>query len=346
LVTERITISDVARAAGVSKQTVSRVLNDKGELAPDTRARVLSVIRELGYRPNVAARSLLTGRTFTLGLVIPDLRNPFCIDIASGVHAAAQQAEYHVLLYDTSESPELEAQSVRLLHERRVDGVILCSSRLPDSRLATLIQGIGPVVLVNRWASGLDVTQIGSDYVDGMALATRHLIDLGHRRIGMVTLASETVNAEAKLRGYQQAMAQAGLPLSPDLVAHGANSIEGGVLAADRLLDQPDRPTAIVSYGDAMAIGVLHACHRRGLTVPDDVAVIGFGGSEITGFLNPPLSTIMIENCAMGYQAVRLLLDRVGAPDVPSARIRTEPRLIARASTVATAQRPAAPGER
>src|SRR5437667_12161930 len=100
--TDRLTISDVARAAGVSKQTVSRVLNDKGELSPNTRARVLQVIRELGYRPNVAARSLLTGRTFTLGLVIPDLKNPFCIDIAGGVHAAAQEAEYHVLLYDTS----------------------------------------------------------------------------------------------------------------------------------------------------------------------------------------------------------------------------------------------------
>jgi LacI family transcriptional regulator len=333
LATERLTISDVARAAGVSKQTVSRVLNDKGELAPDTRARVLSVIRELGYRPNVAARSLLTGRTFTLGLVIPDLRNPFCIDIAGGVHAAAQEAEYHVLLYDTSESPELEAQSVRLLHERRVDGIILCSSRLPDTRLAALIQGVGPVVLVNRWANGLEVTQIGADYVQGMALATRHLIDLGHRRIGMVTLASDTANAQAKLHGYQQAMEQAGLPVSSSLVSRGSNSIEGGVLGADWLLDQPDPPTAIVSYGDAVAIGVLHACHRRGLRVPDDVAVIGFGGSEITAFLNPPLSTILIENRAMGYQAVRLLLDRVGTPEVPSALVRTEPRLIARAST-------------
>lgn len=331
--TDRVTISDVARAAGVSKQTVSRVLNDRAELSPDTRERVLHVIRELGYRPNVAARSLLSGRSFTLGLVIPDLKNPFCVDIADGVQAAAREAEYHVLLYDTSESVELEAQSVRLLHERRVDGIILCSSRLPDDRLAELIQGVGPVVLVNRWANAPDVTQIGADYVQGASLATRHLLELGHRRIGVLTLAVETANSQAKLRGYQEAMQQAGLAVTPSLVARTTNSTEGGVAGADWLLDQADPPTAIVSYGDAVAIGVLHACHRRGLRVPEDVAVIGFGGSEITAFLEPPLSTVQIENRAMGYQAVRLLLDRVGAPAAAASLVRTEPRLVVRAST-------------
>jgi LacI family transcriptional regulator len=341
--TVRLTISDVARAAGVSKQTVSRVLNQKAELSPDTRERVLRVIRELGYRPNVAARSLLSGRTFTLGLVIPDLKNPFCTDIAGGVHAAAQEAEYHVLLYDTSESVELEAQSVRLLHERRVDGIILCSSRLPDARLAELIQGVGPVVLVNRWAHAVDVTQIGADYVQGAFLATRHLLELGHRRIGVLTLATETANSQAKLRGYQEAMQQAGLALTPSLVARTTNSIEGGVAGADWLLDQEAPPTAIVSYGDAVAIGVLHACHRRGLGVPGDVAVIGFGGSEITAFLNPPLSTVLIQNREMGYQAVRLLLARVGVADAAPALVRTEPRLVVRASTTSETVRPRQP---
>jgi LacI family transcriptional regulator len=331
--TDRVTISDVARAAGVSKQTVSRVLNDRSELSPDTRERVLGVIRELGYRPNVAARSLLSGRSFTLGLVIPDLKNPFCIDIADGVQAAAREAEYHVLLYDTSESVELETQSVRLLHERRVDGIILCSSRLPDDRLAETIRGVGPVVLVNRWANAPDVAQIGADYVQGASLATRHLIELGHRRIGVLTLAVETANSQAKLRGYRQAMQQAGLAVTPNMIARTTNSIEGGVAGADWLLDQEERPTAIVSYGDAVAIGVLHACHRRGLKIPDDVAVIGFGGSEITAYLEPPLSTVQIENREMGYQAVRLLLDRVGSAAAAPALVRTEPRLIVRAST-------------
>lgn len=340
--TDRVTISDVARAAGVSKQTVSRVLNDRSELSPETRARVRRVIQELGYRPNVVARSLLSGRSFTLGLVIPDLKNPFCIDIADGVQAAAREAEYHVLLYDTSESVELEAQSVRLLHERRVDGIILCSSRLPDDRLAELIEGVGPVVLVNRWASTADVAQIGADYVEGAALATRHLIDLGHRRIGVLTLAAETANSRAKLRGYQEAMRQAGMGLSPDLVALITNSIDGGVTGANWLLDQADPPTAIVSYGDAVAIGVLHACHRRGLRVPEDVAVIGFGGSEITAFLEPPLSTVQIENREMGYQAVRLLLERVGTTTSAPTVVRTEPRLVVRASTAPTGARPVA----
>jgi LacI family transcriptional regulator len=341
--TDRVTISDVARAAGVSKQTVSRVLNDKAELSADTRERVLHVIRELGYRPNVAARSLLSGRTFTLGLVIPDLKNPFCIDIAGGVHAAAQEAEYHVLLYDSSESVELEAQSIRLLRERRVDGIILCSSRLPDDRLAALIQGVGPVVLVNRWAHDVGVTQIGADYVQGAYLATRHLLELGHRRIGVLTLSVETANSQAKLRGYQDAMQEAGLPVTPDLIARTTNSIAGGVDGADWLLDGPDAPTAIVSYGDAVAIGVLHACHRRRLAIPHDVAVVGFGGSEITAFLEPPLSTVQIQNREMGVRAVRLLLDRIADPLAPPALIRTEATLIARASTVQETVHPRQP---
>ncbi|HEX9016981.1 MAG TPA: LacI family DNA-binding transcriptional regulator [Chloroflexota bacterium] len=330
---KRCTIADVARAAGVSKQTVSRVLNNKGELSAATRERILAVIDELGFQPNAAARSLLTGRTYTMGLVVPDISNPFFTDIAAGVRDAARDYGYHVVLYDTGDAPDVEAQSIRLLHERRADGLIICSSRLTDDHLAALLQGVGPVVLVNRWVNGLDVSQIGADYVKGAALATNHLIELGHRRIANITLARETPNSLAKFEGYRKAMEEAGLGVDPSLVAYSQSSLQGGVKAGNELLGRPQRPTAIVAYSDPVGIGAMHACRHWGVSVPENMAVIGFGGNEISTVVNPPLSTVFIANFQMGRRAVELLLQRVADPATPAVQEETETHLIIRAST-------------
>ena len=335
---KRCTIADVARAAGVSKQTVSRVLNNKGELSAATRERILAVIKELGFQPNAAARSLLTGRTSTVGLVVPDVNNPFFVDIAKGVHDAAREKGYHVLLYDTCDSPDLEAQSIRLLSERRADGLIICSSRLSDGRLASLLKGVGPVVLVNRWVKGLDVTQIGADYVKGAALATNHLIESGHRKIAAVTLTVETPNSRAKLEGYSKAMDEAGLGVHADLIAYAQSSLQGGVNAGNDLLGRAQRPTAIVAYSDPVGIGAMHACRHWGVSVPENMAVIGFGGNEIAGVVNPPLSTVFIPNFEMGHRAVELLLERVADRSIPAVVEETEAHLIIRASTMIGAE--------
>ncbi|MCL4535355.1 MAG: LacI family transcriptional regulator [Bacteroidetes bacterium] len=329
----RCTIADVARAAGVSKQTVSRVLNNKGELSAATRERILAVIKELGFQPNAAARSLLTGRSYTIGLVVPDIGNPFFVDIAGGVRDAAREQGYHVLLYDTGDSPEVEAQSIQLLHERRADGLIICSSRLSDERLASLLMGVGPVVLVNRWVKAVDVPQIGADYVKGAWLATNHLLELGHRRIAAITLKVETPNSRAKFEGYRKAMEEAGLGVDPDLIAYSRSSLQGGVEAGNDLLGRPQRPTAIVAYSDPVGIGAMHACRHWGMSVPENMAVIGFGGNEISTVVNPPLSTVFIRNFEMGRRAVELLLERVADSRSPQVVEETEAHLIIRAST-------------
>ncbi len=329
----RYTIADVARAAGVSKQTVSRVLNNKGELSAATRERILAVIKELGFQPNAAARSLLTGKTYTIGLVVPDIGNPFFVDIAGGVRDAARDQGYHVLLYDTGDSPEVEAQSIRLLHERRADGLIICSSRLSDERLASMLKGVGPVVLVNRWVRGLDVSQIGADYVKGASLATNHLLELGHRRIAVVTLATETPNSRAKFEGYRKAMEEAGLDVDSDLIAYSQSSLQGGVKAGNELLGRTPRPTAIVAYSDPVGIGAMHACRHWGVPLPEGMAVIGFGGNEISTVVNPPLSTVFIANFQMGRRAVDLLLERVVDGGAPARVEETEANLIIRSST-------------
>lgn len=330
---KRLTIGDVARAAGVSKQTVSRVLNQRGEISPQTRERILKVIDDLGYRPNAAARSLHSGRTSTIGLVIPDITNVFFVDIGQGVQGAAREQKYHVLLYDTSDNPEVEEESLRLLHERRADGIIICSSRLSDQRLAQILEGVGPVVLVNRWVEGLDVTQIGADYVRGMYMATRHLADLGHRRIAAITLSTETANSQAKLKGYLLGMERAGLPVSPDLIVRTESSVKGGINAGIELLSREERPTAVVAYGDPVALGVMHSYHKQGLSIPGDLAIVGFGGSEVAEISNPPLSTVFIPNYEMGRQAVELLARRIEHEDTPTNVIRTEPRLLVRSSS-------------
>lgn len=324
---------DVARAAGVSKQTVSRVLNGKDDVAEETRERVQEIIAALGYQPNASARSLLSGRTSILGLVVPDITNPFFIDIVKGVQGAAEEKGYYVLLYNTGDSYESEAQSVQLLGERRADGMIMCSSRLSNERLTALLRGVARVVLVNRWVEGLDVPQIGADYTQGVRLAVAHLVERGHRRIGIITLNTETANSRAKLQGYYEAMAEFGLPIEPALTARTISSIRGGFEAASELLGREDRPTAIVAYSDATGLGVLHACHHRGLAVPDEVAVIGFGGSEVAAFANPSLSTVAIPNHHMGRRAVDLLLERIGARARPAPRILTDAQLVLRAST-------------
>lgn len=334
----RCTIADVARAAGVSKQTVSRVLNNKGELSPSTRERILGVIKELGFQPNAAARSLLTGRSYTIGLVVPDIGNPFFVDIAGGVRDAAREHGYHVLLYDTGDSPEVEAQSIQLLHERRADGLIICSSRLSDERLASLLKGVGPVVLVNRWVKGVDVSQIGADYVKGAALATNHLLELGHRRIAVVTLEVETPNSRAKFEGYRKAMEEAGLGVDPTLIAYSQSSLQGGVKAGNDLLGRAQRPTAIVAYSDPVGIGAMHACRHWGVSVPENMAVIGFGGNEISTVVNPPLSTVFIANFQMGRRAVDLLLERVADRSAPAVVEETEANLIIRSSTTIGAE--------
>ena len=326
-------ILDVARAAAVSKQTVSRVINGRYDVADSTRIRVQQVVAELGFRPNASARSLLTGRTSILGLVVPDITNPFFIDIVRGVQSAAEEKGYHVLLYNTGDSYDSEAQSVQLLGERRADGIIMCSSRLSDERLTELLHGVARVVLVNRWVEDLQVPQIGADYTRGVRSSVEYLVNHGHRRIGIITLETETANSQAKLRGYREAIAEAGLPVTPNLIARTVSSISGGFAAAVALLERSEPPTAIIAYSDATGLGVLHACHHRGLSVPGDLAVIGFGGSEVAAFANPSLSTIAVPNYQMGRMAVDLLLERVDGKGVTAPRIVTEPQLILRGST-------------
>jgi LacI family transcriptional regulator len=328
------TIRDVARTAGVSRQTVSRVLNNRAAITPETRQRVLDVMERLGYRPNANARSLTGKRTQAVALALPDITNPFFTELATAVQAAAQEFGYHVFLCNAGETPDRELTSLGLLEEQRADGLILCSSRLPEDTLRRLAAQERPVVFVNRRLDASGAVLVRADYARGGYLAARHLLDRGHRSVAAVTLLTETANSQEKLGGYFQALREAGITADPALISRGPSHVNGGYDAAMRLLQPPRRATAVFVYSEAMAIGVLRACDVLGLRVPDDVAVVAFGGGRLSAMVHPPLSAIQLPLADMGRRAFTMLAQLIAGEVPDPQQVVIDPTLVIRESSV------------
>jgi LacI family transcriptional regulator len=328
----RVTMADVAREAGVSSMTVSRVINNKGEVCPVTRQRVQEIIERLGYRPSGIARGLATQRTGTLGLVVPDVANPFFSDVARGVEHVAYAEGYNTFLCNTEEDPHRELAVLKSLEEKRVDGLVLCSSRLDDGELRAVVARHPTVVLVNRRLEGDRVRSVLVDDETGGRLATQHLLQAGHRAVGF--LAGPTVSHSGRQRaeGYRAALAAAGLPYNPAWVRHCSPVVEGGQEAARELLTAHSELTALVCYNDLVAVGALQACADLGRQVPGDVAVVGYDDIPLSALVTPPLTTCRVPRYELGVQAVRLLLDQIdGCPDECD-EIVLRPELTVRAS--------------
>ncbi len=328
------TIDDVARRANVSRQTVSRVLNEKGEIAAATRARIQHVIDELGYRPNLLARSLITRTTHTFGLVVPDISNPFFPEIARGIKERAHTDGYQMLLAHTSEDPMQEVESLRQFRERRVDGVIVANSRLDNVTLADAVRGIGPVVLTNRTLSGGYGSVMWTGYRLGARLATEHLVGLGRRRIGYVDAEPPTTAGKERFLGYRDAIGAAGVAFDERLVARGPATGGGGYAAANELLALPEPPSAIFVYNDTMAVGVLRACLQADRSIPHDVAVVGFGGAPLSAWVTPSLTTVEVPLYEIGRAAAEALLRMLQEEPPQTRSIPIDPVLVVRESSV------------
>jgi LacI family transcriptional regulator len=327
-----VTIEDVARRANVSRQTVSRVLNAKGELSPTTRARVQAAIAELGYRPNLLARGLITRTTHTIGLVVPDISQPFFPEIARGIQEHAHAAGYQMLLAYTAEQPMQEVESLHQLREQRVDGVIVANSRLDADTLRRALADLRPVVLTNRALQGYG-SVVWSGYESGARRLTEHLLARGHVRIGYLNSEPATTAGAHRFRGYVSALLEAGLGLDDRLLATAAPTPEGGASATRRLLALPEPPTAIVAYNDIMAVGALHACQAAGRRVPRDVAVVGFGDAPLAAWLTPPLTSVQVPLYRIGREAADLLLGMLRGEPPRTVTVDLEPVLVVRASS-------------
>jgi LacI family transcriptional regulator len=329
----RVTMADVAREADVSLMTVSRVVNEKGEVSPTTRQRVLEVIEQLGYRPSAIARGLATQRTGSLGLVMPDVANPFFSDVARGAEHVAYAEGYNIFLCNTDEDPQRELSVLQSLEEKQVDGVVLCSSRLDDDELEAALAHHPAGVLVNRRLERDGVVgSVLSDDETGGRLATQHLLQAGHRAVGFLAgpLASRSGHQRAK--GYRAALAAAALPHNPDWTRHCSPVVQSGRETARHLLTAYPELTAMFCYNDLVAVGALQACADLGRQVPDDLAVVGFDDILLAALVIPPLTTCRVPRYELGAQAMRLLLDQINGCHDECTKIVLQPELIVRAS--------------
>lgn len=301
-----VTILDVARQAGVSPATVSRVLNRSSHAVSETiRRRVVAVARRLRYSPNLLARSLLKRETSAIGVLVPDVSNPYYAVILRGIEDGAGATGRAVVVCNTDRRRDKLRSYLRALLERRVDGLVIAGGTVRADDLRG-IKPLPPAVVVGRHPVRLPSVRV--DNVGAAAEVTRHLIELGHQRIGFLAGPATSWTARDRLVGYRRALREFGVPTRPEAVVRGEFSLEGGLRGASQLLGLPDPPTAIVASSDQMAVGALRAIHAHGLRVPEDVSVVGFDDSPLASYVVPALTSVAIPMYEIGRQALLLLL--------------------------------------
>jgi len=306
------TIRDVAREAGVSVATVSRVLNDSGPVRDSTRTRVRDVARRLHFSPNTTARSLSTRQTKTLGVLLPDVYGEFFSEIMRGIDQQAQQRGFHVLLSGAHNRPgEVEA-AVHAMRGR-VDGLILMAAELDLEVLERSLPERVPAVLINADHDASRFDTINIDNYGGAAAMTAHLLELGHRGISMIGGSARNRDASERQRGFIDTLQRAGITPRPEWLVAGDFTEASGYAAAETLLTAEKRPTAIFAANDSMAVGVLSAVRNAGLRVPEDVAVVGFDDVPIAKYVNPALTTVRVAISALGACAAERLFETIRA---------------------------------
>jgi LacI family transcriptional regulator, galactose operon repressor len=336
----RITAKDVAAHVGVSRTTVSYVLNNVKEanISEETRQRVFAAAEELGYVPDAAAQALASGRTQTIGLMLP----------ASQPHPQASSTHYRIieglleiaqqfgvrLLVDSVRETQNTHSYVNLARNKRIDGLILSDLRVDDQALSQLVNDTFPVVLLGR-LPGVKVSSVEFDNRSGARSAVDHLVAQGHTRIGLITHAPATfTGARERISGYRDSLAEHGITFDERLVRYGDYSMESGFAAAMSLLDSGIPPTALFVTYDGVAMGVLAALHKRGVSVPDDIAVVGFDDNPLARFTIPALTTVRLSFEEMGRLAGKMLLDLILNNAKPGRQVLLETELIVRDSSV------------
>lgn len=334
-----VTLKELAARAKVHPSTVSRVANNDPNLriAPATRSRIEALLRETEYQPNGVARGLKLRQTMVLAVVIPDITNPFFAGLFRGIEDGATPRGYQVLLCNTDGSPERQRSHLQSLIARRVDGVILASTFLKDPVVHWLRNHRTPYVLVNRFSDEDADPFVGSDDVTGAMLATQHLIGLGHVRIGHLAGQPTISTGVLRRQGYEAALADAGLAADPELLVESGFVEEGGAHAVERLLDLKNPPTAIFAVTDLTAIGAYDVARKRGLRIPEDVAIVGYNDIPLAGLLIPGLTTVHVPIHEFGRVASGLLLEQIDTGELAPRRVVFAPELVVRGSTSAGA---------
>jgi LacI family transcriptional regulator len=325
---------DVAHAAGVSTATVSRTLNGTGQVAPATRLRIAEAVRLLGYRPNSIARSLAISATRTLAILLPDITNPFFPALVKGAQLCCERRGYTLMLCNTGGAAAQEARYVDVLIGKHADGLLLVGFVSGQSVLSELTaRGIGVVVL-DREVPLPGVSCVRVDHRAGARAATAHLLELGRRRVAHVTGPAGLDVSVHRLQGYRDALVEAGVPFDPDLVAEGDFTAEGGHHAVERLLAGGTGLGGLFCSNDVTAIGALAALQEHGLSVPGDVAVVGFDDVSAAAYTVPPLTTVGQPTYEIGRIGADLLIDALELPGTEPRTVTLQGTLVVRGSTV------------
>ena len=335
-----VTIKDIAKIAGVSHTTVSRALHDSSVLAPDTIKRIKKIANEQGYLPSAVARGLKTRQSRALGVIVSSIADPFWGEVLTGIDDTLHAAGYSLIVAASRRDNQREKEIVRLMGERRVDGIILCSPPFNAEHGRSLQEYGLPIVVVNNQSAEDFLYSIYNDNEYGIRQVVRHLVDLGHRRIAFLGNRQGGRTTQERENGFRAEMHDAGLPIPDAYVCTGPDSTpQGGLNGAQCLLALPERPTGIVCYNDHMAIGVYSALYHAGLSVPEDISVVGFDDIFVSAYLIPPLTTFRQPMYHLGAEAVKLLLymleqhDQDETPPVPQS-IRLRGELLVRASSM------------
>jgi DNA-binding LacI/PurR family transcriptional regulator len=305
-----ISIKDIAQAANVTPGTVSRALRDSPRVNPETKKRIQRLADEMGYSPDAQARSLVEGRTRTIGVVVTTMTDPFIGGIVQAIETTAQDHGYSLILASSNDSPEREIAAAETLQSKRVDGVIVASSRVGMLHQRRL-EGLGvPVVLINSLVEhrGRYTFSIGVDNRHGGFLATEHIVQRGHRRIAYVSSPDDRNDSVERLAGYREALTGAGIDHDPALLVRGTGRPGGGERALPVLLALADRPSAVFCYNDMTAIGLIHAAWEAGLSLPQDLAVVGFDDIFFARYAHPALTTVAQPVAELGKGAMEIVL--------------------------------------
>jgi DNA-binding LacI/PurR family transcriptional regulator len=327
-------LQEVARAAGVSISTVSRAISRPDMVNAQTRERVAAAVQDLGYRPSRVARRLRVahGLSDLVGLVIPDLQNPFFADLARGVEDVATRHGYTVLIGNSDENVEKEARYLNAMMAEAVDGIILPPSCEGRSAAVDLARAGVPLVCVDRRLDKARADTVVADNVRGASDATEHLIALGHRRIGYLEGKQGVSTTRERLEGHRAALARHGIESDPALVVSGDSRPESGRRLAAKLLDLPDRPTALLVGNGMMTIGVLEAIRTRRLRIPEDVALVGYDDMPWALALTPALTVVRQPGYELGSRAMELLRQRIREPERSITTVMLQPELVIRGS--------------
>lgn len=313
------TIKDVAREADVSVATVSRVFNDSGPVSASTRQRIQEVAARLRYSPHGVARSLITSKTSTIGVLLPDLYGEFFSEVIRGMDQTAQASGYHLLVSSSHDAKEEIEAALRAMRGR-VDGLIVMSPHLDAPSLVANVPATLPIVLLNCAVTGNGYDALTIENRRGAHAMVQHLLGLGHRAIAIITGAGGNHDAAERLRGYEQAMREAAIAIPNDWLIPGDFTEASGYHAVASLLALRERPTAVFAANDAMAIGALSALREARLRVPDDMAVAGFDDIPMARYMSPPLTSVHVAIAELGTQAVQTLIHAIDRKNEHSRR--------------------------